>query len=205
MKTEKEEISPFVKQQNDKADQNKITLPPAADEEREIQHINQIKDILFGAEARQNEQKFSYLEAFLKKETTNLRNETKKIFDSLENYVKKELNSLADQIKAEKEKQTKTEEDLSGMFRDTNRNMEKKITMLDEKTIKVQRELQEQILQQSKNLMEEIYAKHEEISTAVEQSIKELGKDKTDRLALSNLLMEMSLRLKEEFNIPEIE
>jgi len=77
--------------------------------------------------------------------------------------------------------------------------------MLDEKNIKGQRELQEQILQQSKNLMEEIYAKHEEISAAVEQSVKELGKDKTDRLALSNLLMEMSLRLKEEFNIPEIE
>ncbi|MCD6272656.1 MAG: hypothetical protein J7K30_07380 [Deltaproteobacteria bacterium] len=205
MKTEKGKITPSVKQQDDKADKNNITLPPAADEDREPQHINQIRDILFGAQARQYEQKFSCLEAFLKRETANLRNETKKIFESLENYVKNKLNSLADQIKAGEEKQTKTEEELSGIFRDTNRNMGKKITMLDEKNIKGQRELQEQILQQSKNLMEEIYAKHEEISAAVEQSVKELGKDKTDRLALSNLLMEMSLRLKEEFNIPEIE
>ena len=31
------------------------------------------------------------------------------------------------------------------------------------------------------------------------------GKDKTDCLALANLFMEVSMRLKEEFDIPEIE
>ena len=32
-----------------------------------------------------------------------------------------------------------------------------------------------------------------------------VGKDKTDCVALANLFMEVSMRLKEEFDIPEIE
>jgi hypothetical protein len=205
METKKEKISPLVTKQDEKANKENLTLHPAVDEGTTAQSMDKIRNILFGAQARQYEQKFTRMEARLQKETVNLRNETKKLFDSLENYVKKELKSLVDQMKTEKEKNTATQEELSEMLRDMNKNLEMKITLLDEKNVKGQRELQEQILQQSKELMEEIHTKHEEISSSIEQSVKELGKDKTDRLALANLLMEMSLRLKEEFNISEIE
>ena len=64
--------------------------------------------------------------------------------------------------------------------------------------------MQAQILQQSKELMAEIRTKHEEVSAALEQSVNRLVEEKTDRLALANLLMEMSMRLKDEFDIPDI-
>jgi len=146
MKTKKEKTTPLVKKQDNKAGKDVVTLDPSDVEDTEAQSMDKVRNILFGAQTRQYEQKFTRLEALLQKETANLRNETKKSFDSLENYIKKELESLADQLKTEKDDRTGSVEELSGMLRDTNKNLEKKITMLDEKNVKGQRELQEQIL-----------------------------------------------------------
>lgn len=167
-------------------------------------NIDQIREILFGAQAQQYDQKFNRLEGLLKKELTDIRDETKRALDSLENFAKKEFESLADELNAEKREKTETLEDLSEALNNTNKNLEKKITKLDDKGIKVQRDLQEQILQQSKELMEEIRAKHEKVSSALNDAVKDLTDKKTDRVALANLLTEMSLRLKEEFGFPEL-
>lgn len=205
MKTKKGKTNSTIKKQADMTKNDSVTSQPSGVEDVEAQRIEKVRNLLFGAQARQYEQKFTRLEALLQKEITNLRDDTKKTFDSLENYIKKELESLADQLKTEKDERTEAVEELSGMQKDTNKILEKKVTKLDEKNVKVQKDLQEQILQQSKDLMAEIRTKHEEIFSHIEQSVSELGKDKTDRLALANLLMEMSMRLKEEFDIPQID
>ena len=84
-----------------------------------------------------------------------------------------------------------------------NKNLEKKIVALDEKSVKAQRDVQEQILKQSNELMDEIRTKHEEISSSLNDAVKMLTDKKTDRVALANLLTEVSMRLKEEFSLPE--
>jgi len=182
-----------------------VNLQPADAEDIEAQSIDKVRNILFGAQARQYEQKFSHLEALVQKEIANLRDENKKMFDALEKYIKKELESLTDQLDTEKDERTEVVDELAGMLKDTNKHLEKKVAKLDEKNVKGQRDLQDQILQQSKDLMAEIRSKHEEIFASLKQSVSELNKDKTDRVALANLLMEVSMRLKEEFDIPDIE
>ena len=61
------------------------------------------------------------------------------------------------------------------------------------------------ILQQSKSLMEEIRSQNSQISSSLDQSVNDLRTEKMDRLAFANLLMEVAMRLKDEFKIPEVE
>ncbi|MEN8188241.1 MAG: hypothetical protein ABFS19_00205 [Thermodesulfobacteriota bacterium] len=163
-------------------------------------NIDNIREILFGAQSQQYEQRFNHVEGLLKKELANVRDETRQAVESLENFVKKEFSLLSDELRSEKNARTENYDEISESLKTTNKNLEKKITSLDEKNIKAQREVQEQILKQSKDLMDEIRRKHEDISTALEDSIRELTDKKTDRIALANLLTEMSMRLKEEFS-----
>ena len=204
MKGKKGKTNSSVKKKGDETSKDVADTQPSDVEGEDAQSIEKVRNILFGAQTRQFEQKFDRLETLLQKEIASLRDETKITFNSLENYIKKELATLTDQIKSERDERTESAEAISKLIADSNKNIESKITKLDEKNIKSQRDLQEQILQQSKELMTEIRAKHEEISASLEQSVNRLVEDKTDRLALANLFMEMSMRLKDEFDIPDI-
>ena len=174
-------------------------------EAREEEGIDKVRDILFGAQVRQYEQKFKHLEELIQKEIANLRSETAKSADTLETYVKKELEALSDQVKNEQSGRAESVEELSDKIDRTVKNLEKKTGQLSEKVIVSQRELQEQILQQSKSLMEEIRSQNSQISSDLDQSVNELRTEKIDRLAFANLLMEVAMRLKDEFKIPDME
>ncbi len=81
-------------------------------------------------------------------------------------------------------------------------NLEQKIAQLDEQTARKGRDLRQQILDQSKNLNDEIRRKYEELSAMLEREAAELRNDKTDRSALAALFTEVALRLNNEFKIP---
>jgi hypothetical protein len=174
-------------------------------EAREEEGIDKVRDILFGTQVRQYEQKFKHLEDLIQKEIANLRSETTKSADTLETYVKKELEALSDQVKNEQTERAESAEELSGKIDRTVKSIEKKTGQLSEKMIATQRDLQEQILQQSKSLMEEIRSQNSQISSSLDRSVNDLRTEKMDRLAFANLLMEVAMRLKDEFKIPEVE
>jgi hypothetical protein len=73
---------------------------------------------------------------------------------------------------------------------------------LDEQTTRSQRELRQQILDQSKALTEEIRTRIRESATALSKEIKELRAEKTDRTALAGLFTEAAMRLTNESKTP---
>ena len=168
----------------------------------EPENIDKIRDILFGSKERQYDQKFSSIETTVHKEIGDLRNETKKALATLENYVKKELTSLGEQLRTEQDERLESNDTLLGKIDDARRALDRKLTQLSDKTVSGQRDLQEQLLQQSKSLLEEIHEKHESLSNDLERAARELRQDKTDRVELANMLMEVALRLKDEFELP---
>jgi hypothetical protein len=174
-------------------------------ETREEEGIDKVRDILFGAQFRQYEQKFKHLEDFIQKEIANLRSETTKSAATLETYVKKEQEALSEQVKNEQSSRTESVEELSDKLDRAIKNLEKKMGQLSEKVIAGHRELQEQILEQSKSLMEEIRSQSSQVSSSLDQSVNELRTEKMDQLSFANLLMEVAMRLKDEFKIPEVE
>ena len=63
--------------------------------------------------------------------------------------------------------------------------------------------MRSKILEQSKALSAQIQKTKDELEAALESEAETLRTDKTDRLQLANLFTELSLRLKDELELPE--
>ncbi len=76
-------------------------------------NLEKVRDILFGAQMRDYELRFTHLEEGLLKESADLREETRLRFDTLENFIKQEISALSDRVKAEMDEIRRKHEDLS--------------------------------------------------------------------------------------------
>lgn len=164
----------------------------------EINNLDKVRDILFGNQMREVERKFARLEERLIKECTNLRDENRKRLDSLESYFKTEISSLAKQVNNEQGERGQALKALTEQHKNITISLENKVAQFEEKTINNQREMREQILNQSKNLHDDIRQKYEEILAALERDTQELRKDKTDRSTLAQLFTELAIRLNQQ-------
>ena len=167
--------------------------------------LDKVRDILFGAQSREYEKRIMRLEERIIRESSDLRGEIKMRFDSLEAYIKGEIESLTDRWKTEQGERTDSVKDLSRGLSDLTATVEKKTIQLDEKVTKTQRELRDQILDQSKSLSSDMRQKYEELSAALDREARELRNDKTDRSALADMFTELGLRLNNEFKLPSAE
>ena len=158
-------------------------------------NLEKIREILFGAQVHDFEKRFTRLEEKLLKETADSRTETKKRFDAMEAFIRKEIESLVDRIKAEQGERADALKEISREVRDTAKNLEKKLVQLDEQTTKGQRELRQQILDQSKSLSDEIRNRVKESAAVLSRELRELRSEKTDRAALAGLFTEAAMRL----------
>lgn len=175
------------------------------DEAHETSSVDRIRDIIFGNQMQDYDRRFARLEERILQELGNLREDTINRLDSIEIYIKKEVESLSDRIKAEQDKRTEGVNRVTKELKDAVKTISKNIERLDEKQSKDARDLRQQLLEQSKNLSSEIHKKYKELSVALDQAVQELRVDKVDRSVLSELLMEMAVRmsneLAEKFNL----
>src|ERR1700722_7206203 len=153
-------------------------------------NIDKIRDILFGSNMRDYEQRFSRLEEALKKESSDLRDTTPRHLELLEAFVHKELAALEVRLHAERDERS---ENTSSIL--------KKIGELENQEAQAKREIRNDLLQQSKELTDAIRNKGEELIALLERRSQELQHSKTDRAALAGLFNEVALRLTDQFKV----
>jgi DNA repair exonuclease SbcCD ATPase subunit len=198
---EKDRISsPAFRAKNPATEEASTTQVPG--DQMASGNLDKIRDILFGAQTRDYERKFTVLEERLVKESADLRNDLKRRFDSLELYIKKEVEAITERVKSEQTGRVDSLKELSSELKDLAKGIEKKTSQLEEQALKAQRDLRQQLLDQSKNLSEEIQEHHKELSAAQDLAVQQLRTEKTDRASLAALFMEASMRLNNEFKIP---
>jgi hypothetical protein len=168
-------------------------------------NLEKIRDILFGAQVTDFEKRFQRLEERILKETADARAETNKRFEALEAFIRKEVESLAERVKTEQAERVESGKEHSREMREAVRSLEKKLAQMDDVTTKNQRELRQQILDQSKALTEEIRSRVRESAAALSREIKDLRTEKTDRAALAGLFTDVAMRLSNDSKQPRKE
>lgn len=163
-------------------------------------NLDKIRDILFNNQVKDYEQRFTRLEEHLVKECTNLREDTKKRLDVIETYIKNEVDSLTTRLKTEQNERAIAVTEINEEFKNLVKFLERKIAQLDEQTSQNQRDLRQQILDQSKTLDDDLKHNHQEFLAALERESKELHTNKTDRSTLARLFSELALRLDNDGN-----
>ncbi len=164
--------------------------------------LDKVRDILFGVQLKDVDRRFARLEDRLAKETADLKDDLRKRLAALEQYVKGEVDALSERIKSEQEQRTDVVAQLTRELKDLVAGFERRTGQIDEQLGRAQRELRQQLLDQHRQLSDEIGAKGEEVLGALSRESQQLRSDKTDRAALASLLSEMALRLTNEFRLP---
>jgi len=167
--------------------------PPASHDSTTDQgpgNIDKIRDILFGSNMRDYEQRFARLEEALKKESSDLRESTRQHLEALEAFVHKELAALEVRLNTERDERSESQSTIL-----------RKIGEVESQESQAKREIRNDLLQQSKELTDAIRTKGEELVALLERRAFELQHAKTDRTALAGLFNEMALRLTDQFKV----
>lgn len=164
--------------------------------------LDKVRDILFGAQAREYEKRFTRLEERLSREAADLREDIRKRFDALADYFRGEIESLTHRLMSERDERTASSNELARQLHELAGAMERRVTQLDDEMNRKHRELRQQWLDQVRVLNDDIQRRHEDLSATLERAVHELRNEKVARTALANLLTEVAMRLNNEFTLP---
>ena len=164
-------------------------------------NVDKIRDILFGTQMRDYEQRFSRMEEALRKESQEIRETTRRHLEALESFVHKELAAIESRMHMEREERAEGQTRLASDLSAAASSIYRKIGEVENQEAHAQREIRNDLLQRSKELSDAIHSKGEELVALLERRFQELQHDKTDRASLASLFSEVSLRLTDQFKV----
>jgi hypothetical protein len=159
------------------------------------ENLDKVRDILFGAQLRQQDVRWHELEQKLDKQLAGFAEETRKRLESLEGFAKREIGAVLELIKAESAARSDGQNALATQLKEVAAGIEKRIGSIDEQHTTTERALRAELLEQSNLLRDEIAALGKTMTELVEKTAAELRHNKVDRAALAGLFSEMAQRL----------
>ena len=166
-------------------------------------NLDQVRDILFGAQIKAYDQRLEHLEQRIMKEMGALRQDTKESVESLGLSTKKELDALVDRLEREQSDRLTAIEELAKNVKRMAGHHEAAMVRLDEQLATSTNNLQQHILDQAASLRDDMQQGQAQATDALERETQALRDAKTDRAELGELLMEMAMRLSGESDLPE--
>jgi signal transduction histidine kinase len=118
--------------------------------------------------------------------------------DSLEAFFKSETESLAARLKSERDEREETLNNISHELKTSAAQLSKKILDLDNRLAQDRSAARQELMAESRKLLDEIRQRNESLSALLETRVEELRHAKTDRSALAALFVELAVRLKDE-------
>jgi hypothetical protein len=165
-------------------------------------HLDKVRDILFGTHMREFERRFTRLEERLVKVSADLKDDVRKRVDALDSYVKTELQTLVARLKEEQTERGEAGRALARELAEAAAGLDRRIAQLSDHGASNERSLRQQMLEQSRQLSDEIEKGRQQLAAALESAFNELRSDKVDRAALASFLTEVAMRLTDEFRLP---
>lgn len=165
-------------------------------------NVDKIRDILFGSQMRDYEARFARLEETLVKETQEIRETNRRRFDQLESYIKREFETMHARFKTERDERLDAGSQQSRELKELGENLGRRIRDLDDRGSSVERDLRSQMMDQAREITNELHSSHEAVVSLLDKRVHELREGKTDRAALASLFTEVALRLNDQFTIP---
>ena len=160
--------------------------------------LDKVRDILFGAQSREFDQRVHALEHRLLQESTNLKEELTRSLEALKAHFTEEVSQLKHHIQQEEKGRTTSLADVGQVIQTLGVNIEDQISQLRQQATQQSGLLEQQIIQQKSDLTENHTQQMVELQQQFHEGLQLLKKEKTDRAALAEMLMDLALRLKVE-------
>ena len=164
--------------------------------------VDRIRDILFGSQMRDYDDRFQRLDERLTREAADTRTDTQKRLEALENFIKGALESVSNRLNTEQFARGHAVEKLASDLAETAKALELATKNLGEHADRELHALRQQLLEQSKALGDEIREKHGQVKADLDREAEQIRGAMTHREGLAEMLSEVALRLKNEFRVP---
>ena len=165
-------------------------------ESAEEGNLEKVRDILFGTQSREFEERCNLLEKRLLQESTDLKDQLTRSLEDIKTYVDKEVSRLTSQIQQEQAGRSNSLEDVGQVIKTLGSQLESRLSGLHDQTTTQHQMLEGQLTQQKAELTEHQKQALAEMQGRFQEAVKELKADKTDRAVLAEMLMDVALRLK---------
>lgn len=201
-------MSPVPVREKDSKDKvpskpNSVEAAVAETAEASGASVDKIRDILFGSQIKNYEARFARLEDALARETSEIKDTMRRRLDTLEAFFKSETGSLGGRLKSERDEREEMLNNLSRELKASASQLSKKILDLDNKLAQDRSAARQELMAETRKLLDEIRQRNESLSTLLETRVHELRHAKTDRSALAALFVELAVRLKDESEEPK--
>lgn len=151
--------------------------------------LDQVRQILFGAESQEIQQRFANLEKHFSDVIDALRASVDERFKAMEASVKKQNDALSKRLNNEKEQRKEADAGLTASLKE-NRGQ------LDDIIAETERALRASLEEEADKASNDRNARFEALTARLEQTAADLGDAKTDRHSLADLLDQLSAGLR---------
>ncbi len=165
-------------------------------------NVDKIREILFGGQMRDYEQRFADLETRLTKNVELISSNFEKRMERLDTFARRELDKLAEQVKEERKARREEGKQGSKELKAVADQVETWCAELEEQIGGEAQELRGLLQEQSEELSGMIQDTHEQLSKNLTAEARNLEDGKLAREDLAALLTEVALRLKKDFKLP---
>ena len=166
-------------------------------------NVDKIRQILFGGQMRDYEQRFEAMETRITQNLDRVSRELEQRLERLNTYTRREVDKLGEQIKAEKKDRTADGKKAGADIQNLIEQVESWFAEVDEQLASEGKELRQELLDQSNELSTQIRATHDQVSAELQKEADELADKKLDREDMAALLTEVAMRLGKDFKLPK--
>jgi len=180
---------PSAAEPNDSA--NAETLPSSEDGS-----LEKVRDILFGAQSREFDQRVHAIENRLIQENANLKEELTRSMETLKAHFTEEVSKLKHHIQQEETGRTNSLADVGQVIQALRTTLEGQLSQLHQQTSQQHTAIEQQMIQQKSDLTESHDQRMAELQQQFYEGLQLLKTEKADRAVLAEMLMNLALKLK---------
>jgi DNA anti-recombination protein RmuC len=164
-------------------------------------NVDKIRDILFGSQSRDFDRRFGDLDGRLNELAATFKADLDKRFSALESYARREFEKLTERLKVEQSERFEELKTLEREVRDGHKDQLKRLGALDAQLAKDALELRNSIEDQARAAAQALGDAELKLRELIKANVQSLGDEKVARLDLADLLGEVALKLKREFDL----
>ena len=161
-------------------------------------NVDKIREILFGGQMRDYEQRFADLESRLTKNIELIANNFEKRMDRLDVFAKRELDKLSEQVKDERKARRDEGKQGSKDLKELAQQLESWYAELEEQIGSETHELRGLLQEQGEELSGMVNDSYDQLSKSLAEETRSLADGKLAPEDLAALLNEVASRLKKD-------
>lgn len=157
----------------------------------ELANLGKIRDILFGQQTRTNDQRLATLEARIQSDSEH----AQRRLDELERMIQALQESLTERIKAVRGEAAVIQANTSTDLRQIALHLKQSLQAVEERIERERKESRQSTAEQVESLRDATRQQHVDAMQALEVQGQRLQGSKVDRMALSEMLADLSARV----------